>query len=446
MIIKNFNKLAKSENRKIILKMIEAGISRVHPHNLIGNSLRYNQNFNSLIIQNNTHDVLGGRIFVVGSGKASGYMAEAVENIIGQKNIKAGIVNSDDSDYKTKKIKIISAGHPLPDRKSVSGAKKMLDLKVKYSINKKDVVLCLISGGSSSMLACPVDTISLAEYRKTTRLLIESGADIREINSVRKHISRVKGGNLAEFFSPAKVISMIISDVVGDDLSVIGSGPTVPDMSTFNDAKTILIGHNLWNKIPNTVQKYIDLGTRGEKKENPKIILNAVNYTIGTSSMALEEMALCAKSYGLKPIIISNKVKGDIKSEAKIMAQNIIKRKSGQYNVLLMSGETTIKLPQGYGKGGRNQHFGAEIFSNLSNFNEKWSFASICSDGVDYLDDTAGVIIDSDDVMIARKKNLSIEKYIEKYNSNVFFKKLGNSIIKTGKTGTNIGDIVVCVI
>jgi glycerate 2-kinase len=445
-IIKNYEEIGITEARRRALEIIEAGIKKVHPRALLKTAIRYDKTFNSLTVQNNTYDIIRGRIFVVGGGKAVGFMAEKLEEIIGAENITAGIVNCTSTKYKTKKIEIIAAAHPLPDRNGVKGTRKMLELKEKYEINKKDLVICLLSGGGSALMPSPADAIRIKDKQAVTQRLLESGADIHEINTIRKHLSKTKGGRLGQHFYPAKVVSLIISDVVGNDLDIIASGPTEPDPTIFKDAYAIFNKYNLLDKIPEKIRTYMERGCQGREEESPKKLKNCDNYIIGDVKMALETMALKAKSLGKKPIIVTPEQTGEPLSVAKKRIQEILSGEYKNYNVLLFGGETTPKLPTDYGQGGRNQHLAALTILTMQEYKGKWVMASVATDGADYLPQVAGVIVDNNSLALARSENLAIEDYINKYDTNTLFKKMGHSLIITGNTGTNVGDVMVYIL
>ncbi len=442
-IIKNYKQLATSDARKKVLAIIEAGINKVHPHSLVEIALKYNETFNSVTVQNNIYDIIRGRIFVIGGGKACGYMAEKTEAMIGKENITAGIVNCTSNDYDTKKIKIIKASHPLPDKNGIKGVKKMLKLKDKYKINEKDLVICLLSGGGSALMPYPAEGIKLKDKQATTQLLLESGADIREINLVRKHLSKVKGGQLGDYFAPAKVVSMIISDVVGNDLDVIASGVTVPDPTTFKDAYEVLLKYDLLDRAPKSVIAHIESGSHGDRKETPKALKNCDNYIIGDVTTCLEAMALAAKKMKLKPLIVSSELAGETESAAIDRAADIIRGDYKNFNLLLFGGETAPKLPPNYGRGGRNQHYAAVSMFAMETMSGAWAMASAATDGVDYLPGTAGAIIDKRSLTRSREIGLKAERLIKTYDTNNLFKQLGASLIKADETGTNVGDVVV---
>jgi len=274
MIIKNRDALSTTRLRKQALGIIEAGIDRVLPPNIMKSAVRYDAAGRALTINGDTYRLATGRVFVIGGGKASGLMAETLENIIHPENITAGVVNCKSGHYKTHKTRIIPAGHPIPDQRGISGVKEMLSLKERYSINKNDLVICLISGGGSALMPYPVDEVSLEDKQGITELLLSSGAEIAEINAVRKHLSRIKGGQLGRFYSPATVLSLILSDVIGNDLAVIASGPTFPDPSTFSDAYKVLERHRLLDRCPKSVADFLRKGCRGARAETPKTLNN----------------------------------------------------------------------------------------------------------------------------------------------------------------------------
>ena len=446
MIIKNKKQLATTKLRKIALNLIETGIESVLPVNLMHSAVKYNVKQKILTVQNKKYNLGQGRIFVIGGGKASGLMALELEKIIGADNITAGVVNCKSSDYKTKTIKIIKASHPIPDQAGVSGVKKMLSLKKEYKINKNDTIICLISGGASALMPCPVDGVSLKDKQNVTKLLLSSGAKIQEINSIRKHLSKTKGGKLGKFFAPTLMTSLIMSDVVGDDLKTIASGPTVPDPSTFEDACDVLKKYKLLSKAPKTVIKYLKQGLIGEARETAKALSNCNNHIISNNKSALGAIADMAYQLNLKPLIVTAEQVGDPVKTANIKAKEVISKKYANYNVIIIGGETTPKLPKNHGRGGRNQHFVAASILAMKKYSGNWAVASVSTDGSDYLAGVAGAIVDNNSLLIAESRGADVKKYLAKYDSNGLFKKIGKSLIITGDTGTNVGDAMIYVL
>lgn len=443
MLVKNIHELSTTALREQALSVIEAGIQSVLPENIMKSLLRYDLPGKSLKIKDVEYSMAKGRIFVIGGGKAAGTMAEALENSIGSENIFAGVVNCKSGDYRTVRIKIMKASHPFPDDRGLKGMKQMLALKEKYAINEHDLVICLLSGGASALMPCPVDGISLQNKQKVTELLLRCGAEIHEINAVRKHLSRIKGGWLGKFYSPAKVISLIISDVIGDSLDVIASGPTFPDSSTFQDAYSVLEKYDLIGKAPENIVAYLKRGCQGEVKETPKELTNCENHIVGNNRLALKAMAKKAKEQGFTPCIVTSEQKGDTAEVARARASEIIEGKYSGYTALLIGGETTPTLPDNAGRGGRNQHYAAISMRAMQAYPEQWIVASVGTDGSDYLPDVAGAMVDNDILSKAVSRGLDVQKYIDKYDSYRLFRKLGKSLIITGDTGTNVSDIVL---
>jgi len=442
-MVKNWDELATTKLRRQALKIIEAGIERVLARTIMKSAVSYDPENMSLKVKGTAYNAAKSRIFVIGGGKASGLMAETLENIIGAKNIVTGIVNCKGGGYRTKRIKVIKAGHPIPDKRGFNGVKQMLALKEKYSINANDLVICLISGGGSALMPCPIDSISLEDKQKTTELLLKCGAEIHEINAVRKHLSRIKGGRLGEFYSPTKVASLIISDVIGDDLDAIASGPTYPDSSTFQDAYSVLEKYDLATSVPQSVFSYLKRGCSGEVAETPKRLTNCHNHIIGNNHLALEAMAQKAEELRFTPLIVTAEQKGDTAEAAYMRAREILEGKYQGYNAILIGGETTPKLPENAGKGGRNQHYAAVSMLAMKSYPSYWVATSVGTDGSDYLTDVAGAMVDNDTLFRATSRGIDVKAYIDRFDSHTLFEKIGGALIITGNTGTNVSDVML---
>ncbi len=443
MIIKNKDTLATTKLRKQALDIIEAGIARVLPPNIMKSAVRYDAASRALTINGDTYRLSTGRVFVIGGGKASGLMAETLEAIINPKNISAGVVNCKSRDYKTNKTKIIPAGHPIPDQRGISGVKEMLALKQHYSINENDLVICLISGGGSALMPYPVDKVSLEDKQSITESLLSSGAEIAEINAVRKHLSKIKGGRLGHFYSPATVVSLILSDVIGNDLAIIASGPTVPDPTTFSDAYDVLQGYDLLDRTPKSVIDFLKKSCQGEVAETPKNLNNCYNYIIGDNKLALEAMLKKATEMGLSPYIITTEQKGNTSAVAWSRAKEILNARYAGYDAIILGGETTPKLPTAAGRGGRNQHYVATSMLAMKPYTGEWVIASVGTDGSDFLPDVAGAIVDKNSLDIAKAKEIDVESYLAIYDSNTLLDRIGKSLVITGDTGTNVGDVII---
>lgn len=443
MIIKNRDALSTTRLRKQALDILESAINRVLPPNVMKSALRYEPAKRMLTVNSDTYNLSRGRLFVIGGGKASGLMAETLESIIPPENISAGVVNSKSGDYKTSKIKIVPAGHPIPDQRGIGGTKEMLALKERYSINENDLILCLISGGGSALMPYPVSEIALADKQQITELLLSSGAEIAEINAVRKHLSQIKGGRLGRFYSPATVVSLLLSDVTSNNLSVIASGPTFPDRSTFSDAYSVLEKYSLLEAAPERVTDYLRKGCQGNAEETPKTLANCHNYIIGDNRLALEAMAKKAEEAGFRPLIVTAEQKGETTTIAISRAGEILDSRYAGYNAILIGGETTPKLPANVGKGGRNQHYAAVSMLAMEQYPGKWVMASVGTDGSDFLPDIAGAIVDSHSLDSAKARGIDIKAYLSRCDSNTLLGRIGSSLIITGDTGTNVGDIII---
>lgn len=443
MIIKNRDELSTTRLRKQALDILESAINRVLPPNIMKSALSYDAAGRMLTVNGDTYSLSRGRLFVIGGGKASGLMAETLESIIPPENISAGVINCKSQNYKTSKIKIVPAGHPIPDQRGIGGVKEMLALRERYSINEHDLILCLISGGGSALMPYPVDEIDLADKQKITQLLLSSGAEIDEINAVRKHLSEIKGGRLGRFYSPATVVSPLLSDVIGNNLSVIASGPTFPDPSTFSDAYSVLKKYNLLEAAPERVTDYLRKGCQGNAEETPKTLDNCHNYIIGDNRLALETMSKKAKEAGFTPIIVTAEQRGETTAVAISRANEILSTKYAAYNAILIGGETTPKLPANAGKGGRNQHYSAVSMLAMKQYPGKWVMASMGTDGSDFLADVAGAMVDDHSLDSAGARGIDIKAYLSRYDSNTLLDKVGGSLIITGDTGTNVGDVII---
>ncbi|MFH1663054.1 MAG: DUF4147 domain-containing protein [Chloroflexota bacterium] len=443
MIIKNRADLNISELREKALCIIEAGIKRVLPTNIMKNALHYDTASRVLTIDNTTYNLSHGRIFVIGGGKASGLMAEALEDIIPPEDITAGIVNCKDKDYKTSKIKVTAAGHPIPDHRGVGGVKEMLSLKDNYSIGRGDSIICLISGGGSALMPYPASGVKLEDKQKFTELLLGSEAEISEINTVRKHLSRIKGGQLGFYFSPSTIISLVLSDVIGNDLSVIASGPTYPDTTTFSDAFNVLKKYDLLSTTPERVMNRLRKGCLGKVTETAKSLDNCYNHIIGDNRLALEAMLIKAREAGFTPRLVTAEQKGDTTDVAMKRAYEILKTEHASYNALIIGGETTPRLPTPAGKGGRNQHYAALSMLAMERYPGQWLVASVSSDGSDFLPDVAGAIVDNNSLARAKANGLNVKSYLDRYDSNTLLNRIGNSLVVTGNTGTNVGDLML---
>ncbi len=386
------------------------------------------------------------KIIILGFGKASTYMYMEIEKILKNINYEGVVITKyGHKNYNSKKIRIIEAGHPLPDERGFWGTKSIVDLIEKE--RGKAFFINLISGGGSSLLVYPLKGIDLKDKIKTTKILMDKGANIEELNTVRKHISFVKGGKLSKLIYPSPSISLIISDVIGDKLESIASGPTVPDKTTFKDAMAIIEKYKIKEKIPKNVLKILKEGAEGKIEENPKegdfIFKKSKNLIIANNELALREMEKCCKTKGFLCKIVEKNISGEAKEVgkfiSKIAEEEKDKRKIEKPLILFFAGETTVTV-KGSGKGGRAQELALSFLLNLKE--EEVFLLSAGSDGTDGPTEVAGAIVSFETLKKAKKLNLDPIKYLIDNNSYNFFKKTGDLFI-TGPTGTNVMDFYI---
>ena len=422
MIIKNFKELATDPKKRTALVIMDAGLLAAMPDVALKKIVRKNR----LVIGKNTiHLAKYERIFVIGLGKAADLMANAVNSLT---NVDGGIIvipQGTRSIFKNKKFEIFHAGHPLPNKQSVKAGKAIL--KFLKQRKRTDFIIFLVSGGGSSLVSVPAG-LTLNEKKTVTDLLLKSGADIHEINCIRKHLSKIKGGRMTEHFS-CDAVSLVMSDVIGDDLSVIASGTTYCDRTTFNDAKKILEKYDLKKSVPQSVLQRLDLGMTGKVPETPKSP-KILNHIIASNKDCLNAMAKKAKNLGLKTKVVYP-VTGDVKHAAKKLLKSIPK---GSKSCLIFGGETTLKVT-GAGKGGRNQEFVLYALDEIQKLNKRTIIASIGTDGKDGNTDAAGAIMSNIEF-----KTQEIQNFLQNNDSYNFFKRHGG-LIFTGSTHTNLMDI-----
>ena len=390
------------------------------------------------------------KIFLVGTGKASNSMAKAVEEIFGDRMTKGVVTTKYGHLLPLKKTEIIEAGHPIPDQKGYEGAKKIQGLLKKSG--PKDLVIFILSGGGSALLPFPADGIELKEKQEMTQLLLDCGADIKEINTIRKHISRMKGGWLTRWAYPSTVIGFILSDVVGDQLDVIGSGPTVPDPSTFEEAWEILKKYDLLNEIAPPIQKHLILGKEGKVEETPKpgdvVFERVYNSLIGSNILALRAAEKEATSLGLNTLILSSSIEGETREASRFhtaIAKEVISSGNPipKPACILSGGETTVTI-KGKGLGGRNQEFALAGALEISGI-EKVVLLSGGTDGTDGPTDASGAMVDHTTVHRAKSMGLDPKAHLENNDAYPFFQKLGDLLI-TGPTHTNVMDVRILLV
>jgi glycerate 2-kinase len=429
-----------------ILAVIRAALAAVDPAEALRRALELRGD--SLQVNMRSYD-LGAheRIYVVGAGKASAPMAAALEELLGGR-ITAGWINVKDGyTASTREITIHEAGHPIPDARGVEGSQRIVELLRQAGPN--DLVFCLISGGGSALMTLPVAGITLNDIEVLTQALLRSGATINEINAIRKHLSQLKGGQLARLAQPAQVVALILSDVIGNPLDVIASGPTSPDPTTFGQAYAVLEKYGLLSEAPQGIVLHLQRGMQGQVLETAKLDDDAFkrsnNVIVASNTHAAQAAVERAGQLGLNSMLLSTFVEGEAREVAKVMAA-IAKEiafsglPKSRPACIVAGGETTVTV-RGGGLGGRNQELAlaaAPFIAGLDNV----AIVSLGTDGTDGPTDAAGAIVTGRTVSRAGEKGLSLELTLAENDSYHFFEALGDLII-TGPTNTNVNDLIL---
>lgn len=387
------------------------------------------------------------RVWVVGFGKASVPMARAAEEVLGDW-VSGGVVVTKHGDgARLRRVEVLEASHPLPGPDGVVAAGRVVE--VVRAAKEEDLVLCLISGGSSALLCLPAEGLALEDKVAATDLLLRSGASIGEINAVRKHLSAVKGGQLARAAYPARVVGLVVSDVLGNPLDVIGSGPLSPDPTTYGDALGVLGRYGLLNRVPQAVRHRLERGAAGELPETPKPgdpVFDRVSLHVVASVVEGVEGAKAeADRLGYRTLILTTWMEGEAREVGRMVAalarEEVLKdRPASKPACLIMGGEPTVTV-RGDGRGGRNQELALAAALGLAGL-EGVLVATLATDGTDGPTDAAGAFADGATVGRGRSQGLEAERYLANNDSYTFFEALGD-LIRTGPTGTNVNDLVV---
>ena len=426
--------------------IIKAALASVDPSRAVTAALKLNGD--RLTVGQQTIDLgIYQRIIVVGAGKAGAPMAQAAEQVLGERIGAGRVVVKDGHGAPTDVIEIMEASHPVPDDRGVEAGRSIANL-VQDEAAPDTLFLCLLSGGGSALLVAPAEGLSLADKQQTTRLLLASGADIGEINTIRKHLSQLKGGNLARLAAPGRLISLIISDVVGDRLDVIASGPTVADNSTWGDCRDILTRYGIWEQVPAPVRLRIEQGLAGLTPDTPKpgdsALAGVTNLIVSSNRMAVDQAMGQAEKLGYAPLLLSTTIEGETKDVARMhaaMAHEVLA--SGNPLAapccLLSGGETTVTLGEEPGTGGRNMEFALAAALDLDGLPGILA-VSVGTDGTDGPTDAAGAWADGDTVARGAEQGLKARGFLERHDAYNYFQPLGDLII-TGPTRTNVMDL-----
>lgn len=435
--------VAQPRARALFSKLLGAGLQAVDPYAAVCRQVRFRRG--QLIIGSRRYPLATQqRLVVVGAGKASARMAQALERQVGARIDDGLVVVKYGHGAPTKKIRILEAGHPVPDEAGLQASRAMMALI--GTLKSHDLLIVLLSGGASSLLPSPAAGITLKDKQLTTKLLLRSGATIQEMNAVRKHLSCVKGGQLAAATS-ARVASVILSDVIGNDLGTIGSGPTAPDLTTFQDAWMILERYDVTGKIPASVRRHLEAGIKKILPETPKagaaLFRRVNNLIIGDNRAAVDAVAKTAKGQRLRTLVLSTTITGEARELAKFFGA--IAREIAVHGrpmvrpcCVIVGGEPTVTI-RGQGTGGRAQEFALAAALEIAGLPDVW-VAGFATDGTDGPTSVAGAVVDGRTVARAKLSKLDLSGALQDNDAYTFFERLHGHIV-TGPTGTNVNDL-----
>ena len=437
------------DQRQRAIEIFQAGLQAVNPRAAMKRFCQLDGT--TLTIDGSNYDLgLFEKVLVIGAGKAGASMARAIEDILGDRLSEGVITVKYGHLDELKKIKIQEAGHPVPDENGYLGARAIYQLA--SSADEKTLVICLFSGGGSALLTLPVEGVSLEDKQATTQVLLECGATIQEINAIRKHLSAIKGGGLARAVYPATLVTLSLSDVVGDDLDSIASGPCVPDSTTYADCLEIFTKYAIEKDVPPAVLQHIQQGIAGNVPETPKagqdFFKQTQNVIIGSNFNALLKSKEKADELGYNTLLLSSMIEGETREVA---CNHIAIGAEIQLHgyplarpaCVLSGGETTVRI-KGRGKGGRNQEFVLAAAIRMAGMEDITAF-SAGTDGNDGPTDAAGALADGQTLEQANRKGLDAKRYLDDNDSYHFFDQAGG-LYKTGPTNTNVMDIRIILI
>ena len=389
------------------------------------------------------------RVMIVGAGKAAVPMARALEHILGSHLHGGCVVTKYGYGGPTKRIQVLEAGHPIPDQAGEAGAQRIL--AIARGLNSNDLLFVALSGGASSLLPAPPAGLNLTDKQRTTDVLLKSGADIQAVNAVRKHLSAIKGGQLAEA-TKAHVETLVLSDVLGDDLASIGSGVTAPDPTTFVDARAVLRQYRLWHKVPRPVRTHIGRGCRGEIRDTPKpgsrVFRRVQNEIVGNNQAAVDAVSSTAWADDVTPFILTTTLTGEAREAARvfgILARQIVSRGRPLHRpcCIIAGGELTVTV-RGSGTGGRAQEFALAAAREIAGLKRVWVIG-VGTDGTDGPTDAAGAVVDGATWQRAVSRGLNPARALRDNDAYPLLRRLGH-LIHTGPTGTNVNDLYLLLV
>ncbi len=433
----------------LVPELVQAALRAADPAAAVQRAVRLEDDL--LHVADKTYDLNRVRhVYAVGAGKASATMAQALEEMLGERLTGGIIVTKYGYARPTRRVTVREAGHPIPDEAGVQATRELLDLVDQADVD--DLVLALISGGGSALLVAPAEGLTLEDIQATTDLLLASGATINELNAVRKHLSAIKGGQLARRVAPARLVTLIVSDVVGDPLDVIASGPTVPDPTTFADAWDVLARFGLLERVPAPVRAHLQEGRAGRRPETPKpgdpLFERVHNAIIASNRQAAEAAAVRATELGYHALVLTTFLEGEAREVGTVLAALARELASHDRPVprpacLVLGGETTVTVRRP-GKGGRNQEMALSAALRLDGL-PNTVVATLATDGGDGPTDAAGGIVDGHTMMLARQRGVDVRGALARNDSYRALDALG-ALLKTGPTGTNVNDLAFVIV
>jgi hydroxypyruvate reductase len=432
--------------RKHARRIFEAGLASVDPHRCVKRFCR--REGDTFTVDGTAYDLTGvERVVVVGCGKASAPMAAALENMLGDRIREGRVTVKHGHGAKLKRILVTEAGHPVPDADGMGNAVAIMETARRCG--EKDLLICLISGGGSALMPLPADGLTLEDKQRSIEVMMACGATIHEINALRKHTSGIKGGRLAAAAHPARLVTLMLSDVVGDDTDVIASGPTVPDASSYADCLEIIRRYRIRERLPRSVVGHLEAGAAGRREETPPAedpaFSRTQNVVVGRNLDAIRACAASARSLGFEPLVLSSRIEGETREVARMhgaVAREVLA--SGlplpPPCCVLSGGETTVRVT-GSGKGGRNQEFALAAAMDIAGAGPLVVLSG-GTDGTDGPTDAAGAVADGETVRRATALGLSPRRHLEDNDAYPFFQVLGDLLV-TGPTRTNVMDLRV---
>ena len=436
--------------RDLAHQVLQAALAAVEPGAAVRAVLR--RDGDRLLAGDHVYDLRAvRRVFVVGTGKAGEPMTQAVADALGAR-LTAGAVNVKEDTLTPAagaldRVRFTEGGHPIPTQAAMDGAQRIVELA--QSADEHDLVICLISGGGSALLPLPVEGVSLADKQAMSDVLIRSGATINQINTVRKHVSQAKGGRLAEFAAPAQVLTLVLSDVVGNPLDFIASGPTVPDSTTFADALAVLRQFDAARAVPTSVWRHIERGAAGEVGETPKESDTAIfertrAILVGSNEIAAEAARAAAERLGFRTLVWTTYLEGEAREIAKVagaIAKELVERNAPlpAPACMIAGGETTVTV-RGDGKGGRNQELAVAAAAAIRGLSRTLVVAA-ATDGSDAHPDAAGGMVDGTTVERGAGRGLNLQATLDANDSFHYLRGVGDLLV-TGPTNTNVNDLL----